>query len=157
MSYDSGMTIFLQMGFVVFVLISSLSASGSAAPGQIASDDQDGQPLRSQSVRPPDPAVCVSEIKKVCHGLEDQLETCLQNRGQTLSQDCRDQLEGALTLARNGAGPGACLSDITRFCGGLGEKELAQCIAQKKDSFSKPCQDYLASVQSTAKQSTTPE
>jgi exonuclease VII small subunit len=86
---------------------------------------------------------CVGEIRRVCVNLEDELETCLAQRGPRLSAHCREQLQAAMTLMKDPSGPGACVADVKHSCGGLQSDDLARCIVEKWNEFSPACQKYL--------------
>ena len=95
-----------------------------------------------------DPMACVSEIERVCAHLEDQLETCLADRGPQLSPDCRDQLKAAMALAQDPSGPAACIPDVQRLCPDLKPEAFARCMAEQQSHLSEACQKYLQKARS---------
>jgi hypothetical protein len=90
-----------------------------------------------------DPMACVKEIEKVCVQLEDNLESCLEERGTHLSADCRDQLQSAMALAQDPSGPAACIPDVKRLCPDLKPQAFARCLTEQMPHFSEACQAYL--------------
>jgi hypothetical protein len=90
-----------------------------------------------------DPTACIKEIEQVCFHLEDKLESCLADRGDQLSPDCRDQLKAAMALAQDPTGPAACIPDVQRLCPDLKPDVFARCMADQQSHFSDACQKYL--------------
>ena len=95
-----------------------------------------------------DPMACVKEIERVCVRLEDNLESCLADRGAQLSPNCRDQLKDAMTLAQDPAGPAACIPDVQRLCPDLKPEAFARCMADQQPNFSEACRKYLQQAHS---------
>ena len=90
-----------------------------------------------------DPAACLQEIEKVCTGLESSLETCLAERGNQLTADCRDEFKAAMALAQDPSGPAACIPDVERLCPDRTPQAIAACISGQQSHFSQACQKYL--------------
>jgi hypothetical protein len=90
-----------------------------------------------------DSVACLQEIEKVCSGQENSLETCLSERGDRLSADCRQQLKEAMALVQDPSGPAACIPDVQRLCPDRTPQAIAACISDQQPHFSKACQDYL--------------
>jgi hypothetical protein len=93
-----------------------------------------------------DSAYCLEEIKDVCAGLDDAIETCIPQRGTRLSAKCHDLLQSAIRMAQSQNGPARCMDDIKRACPGLDGSALTQCIVDKKETFSSACQDSLQTL-----------
>jgi uncharacterized protein YoxC len=89
---------------------------------------------------------CLDEIKKVCAGLEDQLEKCLAERAKELTVKCHDLLKSAISVAQSNTGAGACVADVKQSCGGLAGEALSDCILKNKSGFSKACREVLEST-----------
>ena len=88
---------------------------------------------------------CVGDIEHVCAGLEDHLETCLSQRGSTLTPTCREQLGNAMNLMQSPTGPGTCVADVQHLCPNLTASALGSCIVAKQSQFSDACQKYIQS------------
>jgi hypothetical protein len=97
-----------------------------------------------------DPMACLREIQGVCAHLEDQLETCLTDRGDQLSTPCRDQLKTAMSVMKDPTGPASCVPDVQRLCPNLESKALGQCITDQQGNFSESCRAYLQSANQKA-------
>ncbi len=90
-----------------------------------------------------DLAACVSEITRVCAGMEDQLENCVVVRRDAMSANCRQQLSSMIDMAAEQRGPGACIDDVQRACPGALGQDLQACILAKRSSFSAACRQVL--------------
>ena len=90
-----------------------------------------------------DLASCVSEVTRVCAGMEDHLENCLVVRRDALSASCRQQLTSVIAMASDHSGPGACIDDVQRACAGAAGQDLQACILAKRSSFSPACRQVL--------------
>jgi hypothetical protein len=102
-----------------------------SAPGQVRADN------------PTTLADCVNEIKVVCTDFEDNLEGCLAERSDQMSDDCRAQLKTSIALVHHASGPGACVNDIRNACPTLQGDLLLHCVMDHKATFSQSCRDYL--------------
>jgi hypothetical protein len=85
---------------------------------------------------------CIENIKQVCAGLEERLETCMSERSQQLSEECRDLLQNAYSFSKTQQ-TNACIEDIKRSCPGLEAQALSECIAQNKARFAESCRASL--------------
>lgn len=92
-----------------------------------------------------DPMACVQEIQRVCVHLEEKLEDCLSERGDQLSNTCRDELKTAMKAVQDPSGLASCIPDVQQLCPNLKSDALTHCITEKQSSFSEPCQKYLQS------------
>ena len=86
---------------------------------------------------------CLTEIKTACIGLELSLENCLSQRSDKISASCQQQMQKVMSMANDSSGPKVCLRDVQQYCGQSKPEELPGCLEAHKESFSKPCQDFL--------------
>jgi hypothetical protein len=107
-----------------------------------------GRGLAWAEGRAQDPLACYEETRQVCRGQEEDLETCLAERGDRLSNSCRDQIKAAMAMVEDESGPGACVKDVKRSCPRLEADDLSRCIVEKQADFSLPCQKYLQQLSS---------
>jgi hypothetical protein len=69
----------------------------------------------------------------------------MEERASQLSEPCRQLLQTALSMAQSPDGPGVCVKEIRQACDGVAPDALADCIVQKKSTFSTRCRSYLDS------------
>lgn len=95
---------------------------------------------------------CAADIDELCGDVEPgkgRIARCLKENEEELSRKCRVALyvvsRRVANTVRNIAN--ACLSDVQEQCGS--SDNVAQCVMQKKESFSPACHTVVAALRKT--------
>ena len=86
---------------------------------------------------------CLEEVQAVCHATGQELDVCLQTRGDKISQECRLQYWEANPYTQDQTGPGACATDLQALCPGTSVRQIQKCLARKLQDMPERCHAFL--------------